>query len=266
MRARHVPLAARGKEAAKWMLRPAWRALARWRADPGRVVLLLAHMRSGSSLLHHILISHGTVFGRGERNRAYRAPADFDRLFVDVCAHRRCWLPRGAFACDQLNHGRFVEDETLLRHERVRKVFLVREPRGALASMLHVLGRHYGLERDAAVEYYLTRLGELRRYAEQDDDPRRQFCLTYDDLVGPRRGEVLAALGAFLELPRPLEERYRVFDFTGRAGDPSPRIRAGRVLPGSQAPEPELTTAQRGAVHAAYEACRESLLRRCTGV
>lgn len=251
------------KSTLKSALVPVARASRRLRRDPGRVVLVLAHMRSGSSLLHHLLISNPALFGRGERNQAYRSTVDFDRLFVDVCATQRRWLPAGAHVCDQVNHGRFVVDETLLLNPRVRKILLVREPRPALASMVHVLGQHYGFGVEAALDHYVTRLRDLRRYAEHDDR-RRQFVLTYDELVGPQRRDVLHALSAFLELPQPLDERYEIFDFTGRSGDPSARIRAGRITDEPSTWTLELPEQRARELQAEYEECVAVLRQSCS--
>lgn len=259
-------LAARAKESAKEALLPLARA-ARWgRGGPDRVVLVLGHMRSGSSLLHHLLVSHPLVLGRGERSKPYRSEADFDRLLVDVWAHRRRLPPPEATLCDQVNHGRLLPAEGLLLHPRVRKVFLVREPRPAVASLVHVLGHLSASPLAQATDHYLSRLADLRRNAGQDPDRARQFFLTYESLTGPARQTVLAALSAFLGLDPPLQESYRVFDFTGQRGDRSERIRTGRISSEASRWTIDLPPRLEAELWQARAECLAALERSCSGV
>ncbi len=258
-------LAARAKELAKEALRPLAAAVRRARGGPERVVLVLGHMRSGSSLLHHLLVSHPRVRGRGERNRAYWSEADFEGLLVDVWAHRRRFPPPEALLCDQVNHGRLLPAEDLLRHPRVRKVLLVREPRPALASMVHVLGRLQPFPVERAAEHYLARLDDLVRYAAADADRGRQFFLTYEALTGPSRGAVLLALSAFLGLDPPLAESYHVFDFTGLRGDTSGLIRSGRISSAPSGWSVELPPALGARLRQAHAEAVAALRRACSG-
>lgn len=257
-------LAARAKEAAKEALWPLAAAARRARRGPERLVLVLGHMRSGSSLLHHLLASHPLVRGRGERNKAYRSEADFDRLLVDIWAYRRALPPAQACLCDQINHGRLLPAERLLLHPRVRKVFLVREPLAAVASMVNVLGRVRPFPPEEAADYYVSRLVELRRYAASDLDRGRQFFLTYADLTGTDRRTCLAALSAFLGLTPPLQESYQVFDFTGQRGDTSERIRSGRISAAPSTWSVTLSPALERELRQAYAECLAALPRSCS--
>src|SRR5262245_57001546 len=49
---------------------------------PASTILILGHMRSGSTLLLHILLTNPEVIGCGERNAVYRSPEDFDKLEI----------------------------------------------------------------------------------------------------------------------------------------------------------------------------------------
>lgn len=204
--------------------------------SPATSVLILAHMRSGSTLLHHLLLSHRDVIGCGERNATYRGPRDLRRLAVDAYYRRRMLLRRRAFAVDQINHTRLLADPALLSLPRTRAIFLVREPGPSVASMVQVLGHHYGTSLEEAVSYYGTRLSDLEHLAAGLTDPSKALFLTYDALVD-RTDVTLAALSRFLGLVPDLTARYQTFAFTGRAGDPSPTIHAGQVVrPPERAP------------------------------
>jgi hypothetical protein len=194
----------------------------RWAKAPPTSVLILAHMRSGSTLLHHLLLGHPDVIGCGERNATYRGPSDLRRLAVDAYYHRRELLRRRAFAVDQINHTRFLSDPALLDPPHTRALFLVRQPGPSVSSMVEVLGHHYGTTLAQAVSHYRTRLSDLERLAAGLTDPGRAFFLTYEALVN-RTDAVLAALSSFLGLRPYLSARYDTYRFTGRSGDPSTR-------------------------------------------
>ena len=196
--------------------------------EPQRAVLLFAHMRSGSTLLHHLLISHPEIIGRGERNEVFAGSRDLDRLKLDVYLHRCQFFRVHRFVADQINHNRFLKSEALLNHPHVRTIFLIREPQASVASMVRVLGRYYGTNVEQATEYYADRLKTLIRYAGQIQDRWRAFFLTYSDWVLNTEA-TLCGLQSFLGLSTRLTEEYRLFDFTGARGDPSPHIMSGRV-------------------------------------
>lgn len=235
------------------------------RSEPPRVVWLLGHMRSGSTLLMHLLSSHPQVLGAGERNSTYTSTADLRRLAVDAAYLRRKLLRRYDWVVDQINHSRFLAAEELLDHSQVHRVFLVREPLASLASMVEVLGPLYGMTVQDAVDYYLERLPALASYARRAGDESRSFFLTYDDLV-TRPAVALPLLSGFLRLRTPLSERYRCFDFTGQRGDPSPRIASGRIL-GHRLRQPlELEPEVEAAVREAHARCIRTLGAHCRGL
>ena len=192
-------------------------------------MLILAHMRSGSTLLHHLLLSHPDTIGCGERNATYRGPGDLRRLAVDAYYRRRQLLRRRAFAVDQINHTRFLADPALLNLPDTRAIFLIRQPGPSLSSMVEVLGHHYGTTLEQAVFHYRTRLSDLERLAGGMTSPAHAFFLTYEALVD-RTDEALAGLSRFLPLSPGLTSRYDTFRFTGSAGDPSPTIHTGQIV------------------------------------
>ena len=189
----------------------------------------------------------------GERNRPYATPADLDALVADARFHARSLVRPYRYAVDQINHTRFLpvangEDDRshvppMLLNDRVHPILLLREPAGALQSMISVLGRHYGTTAEEALRHYVDRLQDLSGYAEalgghdglnSPDEAlakERQppaLWLTYDVLVSHTDAS-LRALERYLALSG-LQSTYHVRSFTGRRGDPSSNIRAGRIL------------------------------------
>ncbi len=232
------------------------------RSEPRKIIWVLAHMRSGSTLLMHLLSSHPDILGAGERNATYSSEDDLRRLAITAAYARRQLFSNHGRVVDQINHNRFLAAEDLLNHPRVYKIFLVREPRSALASMVEVLGRHYGMTLEEATDYYLQRLPALARYAQHVLNRESSFFLTYDDLVG-HAGPVLGRLQTFLHLRTPLPESYRTFDFTGRQGDPSERIRSGRILTDLPPRPLEMEPRALERIREAYARCSSVLEAHC---
>jgi len=50
------------------------------RGQPYRILLILSHMRSGSSLLTHLLNSNPEIIGYGETHIQYASEQDFKKL------------------------------------------------------------------------------------------------------------------------------------------------------------------------------------------
>jgi hypothetical protein len=84
-------------------------------------------------------------------------------------------------------------------------------------------------QRQEALDYYVGRLERLVEYAQALDDPERGALVTFDALVDHVE-PTLAQLQRFLGLQTGLSRSYRIFDFTGKRGDPGPNIRQGVVL------------------------------------
>ena len=106
--------------------------------EPAATVFILGHMRSGSTLLLHILLSHPDIAGCGEQNTPYRTVRDLHRLAITARFAQGPLLRRFRYVVDQINHDRFTPNEALLQDSRVRLLFLIREPPASLSSIVHL--------------------------------------------------------------------------------------------------------------------------------
>lgn len=220
-------------------------------------LLILGHMRAGSTLLAHLLMNHPHISGIGERNQPYTTTRDFDRLQVDIAYYGRQWQTT-PYLLDQINHTRFFCKPTLLNHPQVRLIFLIREPQAALASMVAVLGKHYGMTTAEAVAYYEERLTALTGMAGSVSHPNRLFFLTYADLTENSQ-TTLTKLTRFLGINPPLSGHYQAYTFTGQRGDPSANIHAGRILPNKNKHHLDLPPETLNAVQSVYDNCYRCL-------
>jgi hypothetical protein len=166
---------------------------------PMRYLVVLGHMRSGSSLLHHLLVSHPELLGCGERNAEYCSAADLHRLTLAARYHRRAFLQPCRYMVDQINHNQFIPQADFLNNPQLWTIFLVREPAGAISSMVRVLGQYHGTTFDDALNHYVGRLQRLAKYAQTVESSGRAALVVYDDLVDHTE-ETLAGLQVFLDL------------------------------------------------------------------
>jgi hypothetical protein len=220
---------------------------------PPQIVFIMGHMRSGSTLLMHILISNPELIGYGERNVPYRADDDLDELEIAARRSQRSLLRGVSYVVDQINHDEFTPAPELFKSERIRCIFLIREPEEAIQSLLRLTqpsSDPWPVER--AIDYYVGRLNSLT--ALRDRVRGRAIAVTYSELVD-HAPETLKRLSFFLSLASPLEPEYSIQPFTGRRGDTSERIRSGRIARGNFEPTFPISESQRNRVNEAYRSC-----------
>ena len=195
-----------------------------------QAVLILGHMRCGSTLLLHILLTNPEFIGCGERNSPYRSLEDLDKLEVASRIAQRTPLRHVHYTVDQINHDHLTPDIELLRDERVRCVFLIRDPQPSIQSILNLTQTYYQPWTVAkAVDYYSQRLQTLEKYADQLNGRGKYLALTYDALIHDT-AKTLTRLETFLCLKSKLSDRYKIQTFTGVRGDPSGKIQNGRIV------------------------------------
>ena len=185
-------------------------------------------MRSGSSLLLHLLMTSPQVIGCGERNKIYR---DIDDLIVFAVKANmeRDRLHWPGYYVDQLNHDRFLPDQRLLLDPAVVPILLFREPASSVCSMVEVFSKLGKFTLQEGIEYYRMRVKTLAHYADMLAPQKKLFALTYDELVADTT-HCLQELQDYLGLSSTLKEHYRTYPFTGIRGDPSSRISSGHVV------------------------------------
>ncbi|HET7098053.1 MAG TPA: sulfotransferase [Casimicrobiaceae bacterium] len=233
----------------------------------GAFLFVVSHMRSYSSLLCHILGSHPEISGYSEAHQSYFGRNDLDRL-ARIVRENTGEATLGRLLLDKVLHnGREIAAD-ILRRPDVRCVFLLRKPRDAMASivnMAHKL-RHTGDFSDPArvVVYYADRLARMEQYGAQVAG--RGFFVESERLLDETT-VVLARLEQWLGLSEPLSPEYRTYRYTGLPGhgDPSPHIRAGKVIGNDDERHADYVpiaiaadVLERG--NAAYEHCRAALV------
>jgi hypothetical protein len=235
---------------------------------PYRFIFIISHMRSGSSLLTHLLTSNPAICGYGETHRRYYAEINFKALVGNVLYTLRDGPLAGneKYVLDKVLHNHLLSPRRLraLQDERFRVIFLLREPYATLSSAVQTL--HLPVAQ--AVDYYLKRVARLEEDALVLTPHTSCVALTYDQLLH-RTEEVFRLLEEFLGLDHPLTETYQVLPTTGKAriGDPSAKIQAGRIVKDApEAAHSEICDEDIWAARRVYKRCHALLRNTCLTV
>lgn len=199
--------------------------------NPSRkVIFLLGHQRSGSTLFTHLLISNPAIIGYGETHIAYRSQKDFERLHYDILLKRKFTGPLTAeYIYDKilLNQHIYPEHLNSLLSKNLYVVFLIRDYMETLNSLMK-----WGRTEEAALQSYQHRLRMLEKYASILAESNISWrVITYNDILY-RSNDVFILIEKYLQLQEHLTEQYDIFPTTGRIsiGDFSKNIREGRIV------------------------------------
>jgi hypothetical protein len=225
-------------------------------------LLLLGHMRSGSTLLLHLLMTNPEVSALGERGAVYNSRADLARLAIASRVARRSPFRRLRYVADQVNHNHLTPNSRLLRDPRVRILFLLRRPELTIASILELYRTHYrqAWSPSQAVDYYVERLGALTELGEGPASPICAALVSYETLTDLPQ-ETLEAVRVFLGLRQGFTQTYTTHSFTGTHGDPGPNIAAGRIVHKPRTTQAGLNASELERATRAYDRCRSALAR-----
>lgn len=192
-----------------------------------RLVLVLGCMRSGSSLLTHLLSSHPEILGFGEAHVRYDKPSRVVELGYWLLRFRRRWPGGARYLLDKVLHENHLPDVAMLAARTDLKIIMMtRGPAGNIDS----LERMFAGKGDAD-DYYRKRIAELLALVDRVPSSTPFLALSYEALtVDPERE--LARMSAFLGLASPLTRAYSLNAASGRwgVGDGSANIRAGEIL------------------------------------
>ena len=237
----------------------------RTRIKPFRFIFLLAHMRSGSTLLTHLLNSNRDIIGAAESGIFYHSKKDLLVNIYNVYLSNQSLRFRAKHVVDQINHNRFLPNEELLHEDNMLFIFLIRDPLKTLNSLL--ANPHYSTTRTEkdALFYYVSRLQKLEYYARKIDNKTCALFFTHDKLIN-QTNEVFMKLRAFLGLSKPLSENYRILPITGKRSDHSVNIRKGHIMRNYETPQYHVSDLTLRIAQYFFDRCSETLSEYCSTV
>lgn len=201
------------------------------KADDLSVLLVISHMRAGTSLLSHLLASNPEIVGVGEMHLTYDSAKDLhDRLPGLVMWHTKQFrLDHERYVMDKVVHNKLLPADRLsaLPAEGVRTLFLVRDPGATVAS----LQKSLGLPEADARSYLAGRYEMLSYLAARSPESPPPLAIRFSELLNDT-ASVFQAIESYLGLDTPLEEQYETDAKTGVTGfgDPGPNIQSGRIV------------------------------------
>lgn len=197
-----------------------------------KFIFILCPMRSGSTLLTHILCSNPDIVGFGETHICYDKKDRFNQLICHNYWGLRKFRIQEKYVIDKIVHKRLLPDPELLKDVDAHYIFLTRNAEQSLGSIV----RHFSnYDAAKALDYWNNKMDELEHLCEILAPRKRSIYLTYESLTSePDR--VLKELTRCLDLDVPLEKTYRTNKYTGRRiiGDSTRRIMAGQILQGGE--------------------------------
>jgi len=231
------------------------------KSQPYRILFILGHMRSGSSLLTLLLNANPEIIGYGETHIKYASEKDFQRLIYKIYMKNRELKMQHKYALDKILHDSKIINQDILGSEQLSIIFLIREPQKSMASMMKIKPHWSESE---TLEHYIKRLSKLEDYAKLINSKERSLFITHDQLLNNTE-LVFGQLQKFLDVKTPFSEEYEVLRTTGQRGigDSSENIKAGRILRGDRQPS---TTIDPSLVEKglwAYEQCYATLSAYC---
>jgi len=194
-------------------------------------ILILAHMRCGSTALSNILCSRSDVSGYGETHVRHDGRGALGRLSINL-RRRGGWSPGSTVLFDKILHNRH-DCAAPAQFFEARAIFVVRRPGDAIRSIVDLyarLGRDEYATHEHAAVYYVERLQALKAMWPRFADHRR-IGLTHEGLVAcPDR--VLADISARLDFRPPLANHYvsPAASRIGGGGDPLVSARHDHIV------------------------------------
>ncbi|MBC7999118.1 MAG: hypothetical protein IAF58_14305 [Leptolyngbya sp.] len=205
---------------------------------PFKYLFVFAHMRSGSTLLTHILNSNPEIVGYGETKVEYLKHDSLNNLLKKNAEFFGKNRLSETFVMDKIVHDELFVDLSILKRPDVHCIFLLREPGRSVSSITkmyreilpNLLNGFVGGETDA-LEYYRRRLDKMSHLAEATENSQHCYFITFDQLI-EKTEIVFAELKNFLEVQHEFSETYDLHRGTGvpGTGDYSQSIKQGKII------------------------------------
>ena len=219
------------------------------REDPIKYLFIISPMRSGSTLLAHVLNGHPRIAGYGESHVPYLTERDLSHLIARTRIMEPSFSGSENFILEKMVWNYEISDKVLASAD-IYFVFLVREPAATFRSMGKLADQmpespwaRKWLSHDECLAYYQNRLNFMSRLMERINNSDRCLLLDFSALVNDTES-ALTALQQFLDLDQPLSAEYPTTTRTGefRYGDLSQSIKSGKIQRRSDTPTTEASS------------------------
>lgn len=236
---------------------PVWYLNNLLRSDQRKMLFICGHMRSGSSLLLHILNTNPDIIGFGELHMRYHSVKDFGKASYKIMRSFNAVRLREYYVLDKVLHTRLMPDQRLLNHAKT--VFIVRRPGEALSSMLKLTYQETSDNPEGAYQYYVKRLRWIAE-ASETLEPDVWTYTTYRELIRQPAAAFLK-MEQLLSLKNPLSGDYNTTWATGKKGigDSGSKIGKGEILKNKKRKIDDRIVPYLNKAEEEYEKCLHSL-------
>lgn len=195
-------------------------------------------MRSGSSLLVHVLNTNPQIIGFGETKTVYDGNDSLDQLLSKVSTFFDRKRLDEKYLLEKIVQDELITSDEILKRKDVRCIFLVRDAERTLPSITDMytnifptLHENWTSGENEAFTYYRDRLNRLADIAESIPAENKSIVLTYSELL-ENTAATFELLRQALEIREPFKESYDMHKATGVAGigDFSPEISKGVII------------------------------------
>ncbi len=238
---------------------------------PFKYLFVFAHMRSGSSLLVHLLNSHPMILGYGETKITYKDANSLSHLISKVAHFFGKNRVVETYILDKVVQDKLFDAMSLLKRKDVYCLFLMRNAEKALPSITNMFVNVYpkifpgyaGGEVEA-LDYYSKRLEKLVELAQFVDSKERSLFVSYEQLIDQTE-DVFVGIHEWLNIENTFNETYEVHKATGIpvVGDFSDTILSGKIQREIKTANQTVSPAVLEQGTTAYNQCCEKLRSMC---
>ncbi len=192
-------------------------------------VFIMAHPRSGSSLLMQILTNNKDIIGFGEYFINYKSMRSLKWFEFDIRRKTNSFFKGKKYVANQINDNSLTKSFNLASYSNLKYLFLIRTPQESLSSLLKLSEKKLGYsDQKNALKIYTERLNYFYNEIPKISSENR-FFLTYHELT-KNTDSTLKKITQFLELDTNLSSNYKVEKYTQIWGDPSENIVKGEIV------------------------------------
>jgi hypothetical protein len=197
-------------------------------------LFVLAHPRSGSTLLSHVLSTNPEILSYGENHTVYESENDLPRLLYRTALRKKDYSLSSKYIMDKLVWPKYGMPADIRSSKKTKFIIIIRKPKASFNSMARLLPQWNNEQK--AYKSYTTCLNWLKNEIINIHDPSRCMAICYEDLL-ENSAPIFQTMKTFLEVKIPFSEKYEVCSTTGKLkyGDSSDKIRSGHFKTATEA-------------------------------
>jgi len=199
-------------------------------------LFIISTMRSGSTLLNHLLLQNNDIISIGETHTIYNTNNDLKMLMLRTYYYYRISMLKNYIFLEKCNHNYTIQTPSFIEDDRIKIIIMLRNPIETISSLLNTTFPH-SENINSAINYYNDRLIHIQELSNLIHKRKGCFFLTYDDLT-KNSEDVLNSLSHFLGIKKPLTAQYKLHRWTtdlgGRGDRISKNILKGEIIRNKQ--------------------------------